>query len=159
MASKIDGFRGDYYFLSNFANYPVRYDGHLWPSSEHAYQAAKTTDGDEKTTVQLAKTPGKAKAAGKKVTMRPGWDRIKDDIMLQIVRAKFMQNRKIEIKLLRTKDAELVEGNWWGDDYWGVFEGNGQNKLGKILMKVREELRLRGAVDEDERQVRTETGS
>lgn len=155
---KIDGFRGKYHFLSNFAKHPVRYDGVLWPSSEHAYQAAKTTDKDEKTAVQLAMTPGKAKSAGKKVTMRPNWDQIKNQVMLEIVRAKFKQNRNIKMKLLATGDAELIESNWWGDDFWGVFEGNGQNKLGKILMQVREELRIEGRSYEDEQQIRPEAG-
>ena len=97
--------------------------------------------------------------------MRPLWDRIKDDVMLTIVRAKFMQNRNLEIKLLETKDAELVEGNWWHDQVWGNCTCGGLecrlpglNHLGKILMKVRDELRLKGRSYEDERQVRPEAG-
>ena len=74
--------------------------------------------------------------------LRPDWEEIKDHEMEEIVRAKFEQNKDLRKKLVDTKDAVLVEGNTWNDRYWGVDEktGEGQNRLGKILMKIRSEM-------------------
>ena len=76
---------------------------------------------------------------GRSVSLRPDWEDIKDDVMLEGLYRKFTNDELAEW-LLDTGDEELVEGNWWGDRYWGVCNGIGQNKLGKLLMKVREEL-------------------
>ena len=144
MSEPIIQFRGANNFLSNFFPCNVRFEDATYPSSEHAFQAAKTLDKDERTMVQLCPSPAKAKSAGRRrITLRDNWDNIKDGIMLEIVRAKFAQNERLLRKLLVTGDAELKEGNTWNDTYWGVNKetGVGQNKLGKILMQVREELR------------------
>jgi predicted NAD-dependent protein-ADP-ribosyltransferase YbiA (DUF1768 family) len=61
--------------------------------------------------------------------------------MTMVVRAKFTQNRILADKLIATGDTELIEGNNWRDYFWGMCNGKGKNNLGKILMKVREELR------------------
>ncbi len=137
----IENFRGKYNFLSNFSGHRVKYDGVTWETSEHAYQAAKTHDKDEKTMIQLCLTPGASKKAGKKITLRDDWDQVKLGIMDRIVHSKFAGNSSLTRKLLATEDAEIIEGNSWGDSYWGVCEGKGQNNLGKILMKVRGEIR------------------
>ena len=79
------------------------------------------------------------KKMGRSVSLRPDWEDIKDDVMLEGLYRKFTNDELAEW-LLDTGDEELVEGNWWGDRYWGVCNGIGQNKLGKLLMKVREEL-------------------
>lgn len=138
---QVNSFSGDFAFLSNFWERPVKVDTLTFASVEHAYQAAKC---DDYTDVQKFLNPNLscagAKRLGRKVRLRHDWERIKDEVMLKCVRAKFKDEFLAKL-LLNTGDAELVEGNWWGDRYWGVCKGEGQNKLGKILMLVRKELR------------------
>lgn len=134
-------FRGQKYFLSNFYPCTVEYEGIMYPSSEHAYQAAKSLDVDIRQQMSKILYPGAAKKLGSKLKLRPFWSDIKLKVMEDIVRAKFTQNVDCKIRLLRTGDEELVDHNDWGDDFFGVFEGEGENHLGKILMKIRQELR------------------
>jgi len=90
-------------------------------------------------------SPGKAKRAGMKVALRPDWESIKNDIMLNLIREKF-KNPELKQKLIDTKDETLIEGNNWGDSYWGMIKENGQdigqNMLGKMLMQVRKEITI-----------------
>jgi len=134
----ISHFVGEYRFLSNF--YPCRivWDDEEYPSAEHAFQAAKTLDPLEATSIRKASTPFQAKQRGRKVTLRDDWEEIKDFVMLEILRRKFSV-LEFRDRLLATKDANLVEGNTWGDLYWGVCDGRGKNRLGELLMHVREE--------------------
>lgn len=141
MSNVIDSFTGKYSFLSNFSPHPVFAFGRGWKTAEHAYQGAKTAIPSERDYVALQQTPGKAKRAGRKVTLIEGWDEVKIDMMTIIVRKKFSQHPDIQKKLIDTGDAELIEGNHWGDKYWGVCDGEGENHLGKILMQIREELK------------------
>lgn len=134
----IDSFSGEYRFLSNFYA-----DPHGGPTVEHYFQAAKTLNPDEIEAILRARTPGQAKSMGRKATLRPDWDDIKDGVMLELLRDKFYI-KHMRSKLLATGDAELIEGNTWGDTYWGVCNGRGQNKLGKLLMQVRDELKDNG---------------
>lgn len=85
--------------------------------------------------------PSKAKSKGRHIMLRNDWEDIKDNIMYQIVYSKFKQNPDLLDKLLKTEDAYLIEGNDWNDCYWGMCRGKGKNKLGKILMRVRSELK------------------
>ena len=136
---EINSFRGEYEFLSNFYIHPILFEGMWYRASENAYQAAKTMNREiRQKFVKL--TPGKAKELGRMAPLRPGWDKMKDDIMLMILRIKFHPDTDLAIKLLGTKPARLVEGNWWGDEYWGVCNGVGKNRLGELLMKVRDEI-------------------
>lgn len=139
-AQALDTFQGKYRFLSNFWPCEITYNGYNYKSTEHAYQAAKTIDKEDHDYVATAKTPAATKKAGRNVRMRQDWDQVKDQVMLDVVRLKF-QDEDLRAALLETGDAELIEGNTWGDIYWGVCGGVGQNKLGKILMQVREEIR------------------
>jgi len=134
----ISSFRGKYNFLSNFFAAPVTYDGHLFGSNEAAFQAAKCP---RRACEFCNLGPAAAKKLGRRVELRPEWEYVKDRVMFEIVLNKFTQNPALKELLLETGDEELVEGNTWGDRYWGVCNGSGQNKLGKILMKVRELLR------------------
>lgn len=134
MTERITSFSGEYAFLSNFWK---EWDG---KTVEHFFQACKTDDDEEQYFIIGAATPGEAKRLGRKATLRPDWEEIKDNDMYVLVKDKF-GNPELKAKLLATGDAELVEGNTWGDTYWGVCRGVGQNKLGQILMRVREELR------------------
>lgn len=136
----IDSFRGKHFFLSNFYHCYVMLDGEFYPSVEHAYQAAKTLDPKEREKIKNAGNPGVAKRLGKTVSHRSDWKKVKVDIMLDLVRQKFNRSRDLTEKLLETGDHELIEGNAWGDQFWGVYRGKGENHLGKILMQVRREL-------------------
>lgn len=140
--NSIDSFEGRYRFLSNFWMCELDYDGMIYPSSEHAYQAAKTTDITTRQKIASLSTAYDAKKAGKSVRIRPDWDEVKLDLMLQIVRAKFAVP-EMASKLLGTGDAALIEGNWWGDTFWGKCGGVGENHLGQILERVRIEVRDR----------------
>lgn len=137
---KIDRFDGGYDFLSNFFMHPVTLDGVVYPSNEHAYQAAKTLDAGERELVRLRTTPAQAKRMGRKVTLRPDWERIKIGVMEDLVRQKF-NSPGLKERLLATGNDELEEGNTWGDRFWGTVNGVGQNHLGKILMKIRDEVK------------------
>jgi N-glycosidase YbiA len=138
----ISNFHGENFFLSNFFPAPVSYEGEIYPTVEHAFQAAKTLDREQRKSIQDAETPAKAKQMGKTVTLRPDWEQEKLAIMLELLRQKFSQP-ELRQKLLATDDAELIEGNTWGDRFWGcvLVEGQwvGQNHLGKLLMQVRAE--------------------
>lgn len=136
----IDSFSGEHEFLSNFAHSEIEYEGHTYPTVEHAFQAAKTLDDDERKSVREKKTPGQAKRAGRMVNLRPAWDNYRCIVMCELVRKKF-KNEYLREKLLETGEEELVEGNSWGDQYWGSCKGEGLNHLGRILMKVRREIR------------------
>jgi len=150
----IDQFRGRYEFLSNFYPALIHYDGIIYPSSEHAYQAAKCLDDatitatpecwetglELKFAIAAEPSSGKAKHMGKLLPLRPDWEQVKLDIMLQIVTLKF-KDEHLAAMLKRTAPCTLIEGNNWGDTYWGVdVAKGGLNMLGKVLMHVRDNL-------------------
>ena len=89
---------------------------------------------------RFCRPPGKAKRLGRKVTLRPDWEQIKTYTMLLLLRIKF-SDENLATKLLETGEQKLIEGNSWGDCFWGVCDGVGENHLGKLLMQVREELK------------------
>lgn len=133
-------FENEYWFLSNFYPAVVEWDGQVYPSSEHAYQAAKTLDPYSREIIRQAPTPGMAKKYGRHVLLRPDWEQAKLSVMEDLLRQKFAPGSALADKLLATGDEELIEGNWWGDVWWGVCNGVGQNHLGKLLMKIRADL-------------------
>jgi ribA/ribD-fused uncharacterized protein len=135
---KVLGFFGKYRFLSNFYLTPIKYDGIIYPSVENAYQAAKTLDLEQRKQFVVC-SPGQAKRLGRTVGLRKDWDKIKLSIMKQLVTEKF-KNANLAKMLLFTGQAYLEETNNWGDEFWGVYRKNGKNYLGKILMRVRDEL-------------------
>ncbi|MCC2248918.1 NADAR family protein [Virgibacillus sp. AGTR] len=134
---KVESFRGEHYFLSNFYPATVVYDGVCYENNEAAFQAQKQP---ERAKEFASLPPNEAKRLGRRVKLRPDWESVKNDIMADIIRAKFTQNENLRKKLIETNHAELIEGNHWEDTYWGVCRGNGRNELGQILMKVRSEL-------------------
>ena len=87
------------------------------------------------------KRTAEAKKRGRKLDLRPDWEKVKISLMYEICMCKFMQNPTLRDSLLATGNALLVEGNNWGDYFWGKVNGNGENQLGLILMDVREKLR------------------
>lgn len=142
----ITRFEGKYAFLSNFHECEILYDELVFRSVEAAFQAMKCQTHKERVPFEEM-GPRQARAAGRKVTLRPDWEQRKLTLMYSLVRQKFSASPELRQKLLATGDAELVEGNRWHDGYWGSCEcarcqnKPGQNYLGKILMQVRTELR------------------
>lgn len=133
----IKEFTGQYRYLSNFFSCDVIWDDVTYPSVENAYQAAKCERPEDRIYFETCKAV-EAKKKGKKVKLRAGWDNIKLLVMESLLRQKF-STEPLKKYLLATGTEEIQEGNWWGDVYWGVFMGVGENHLGKILMKIRGE--------------------
>lgn len=153
----ITSFTGPYRFLSNFSPHPVELpwaEGLIFPTAEHAYQAAKVLNYDDMGKILDAPTPAAAKKAGRSLPLRRDWDRIKRRIMLEVLLAKFTESSELAGHLIRTGQAVLIEGNNWGDTYWGAVEHGssalpfwhlggdrilaGHNWLGRELMMVRD---------------------
>lgn len=128
--------------FSNFAPYGVAMNGLWWRTVEHYFQAMKFHDTAYREKIRLSNKPKDAKALGmtRKILLRADWEDVKDQIMLDAVRCKFKTHDAPRDSLLGTKQANIVE-NAPMDAYWGCGpDGQGLNKLGKILMTVREEL-------------------
>jgi ribA/ribD-fused uncharacterized protein len=144
----IDKFEGKYAFLSNFYASIVQEDGITYPTIEHYFQAQKTLNPFERKEIAATATPGQAKRAGRNVTLREDWEEVKDSVMLQGLRLKF-DIEELANMLLETGDAYLEEGTTWHDNTWGNCSCPkcenipGQNRLGTLLMQVRQELRKR----------------
>ncbi len=145
-------FQGETRFLSNFYGSPQPHtilNGVLWSltinfnTAEAAYQASKTTSLHWIELIAQAETPGQAKRAGRAAPIRSDWEETKLHVMLQVLRQKFCDPMLARM-LLATKDQELIEGNAWGDEFWGVCKGVGENHLGRLLMQVRDEVKERG---------------
>lgn len=134
----ISSFRDEYFFLSNFYPVEIKLDGIVYPNAESAFQAQKTLDVEERRKFSMLKNPVQAKRLGRKVKLRDDWEEVKLDIMTEVVSQKFLQHPYLIEMLLQTGDEELIEGNKWGDRFWGACKGKGKNHLGKILMKIRD---------------------
>jgi ribA/ribD-fused uncharacterized protein len=141
MNTMIKEFQGEYRFLSNFYPAKVVFEGELYPAVEHAYVAAKTLDKEMRRQIAAIVKASDVKRFGRKIELRPDWDDVKLSIMEELVRQKFTNNPELKQKLLATDDWTIEEGNYWNDTFWGVCRGRGQNHLGKIITKVRNELR------------------
>lgn len=139
----ISSFTGKYTFLSNFYPAPVTYMGQTYANNEAAFQAQKTSCAKEQQQFSIFRlhNPAEAKKRGKNLTLRPDWDKVKISLMYEICMCKFMQNPELRDALLATGNSLLIEGNTWGDYFWGKVNGNGENQLGLILMDVREKLK------------------
>lgn len=155
-------FEDEYAFLSNFYPWgsdewadPITIKGKTFPSAEHAYQAAKFLDPVSQEAIRNAITPGAAKRAARQATnLRPGWDEIRVDVMRVVLEHKFAAGTALADRLLATGDEYLMEGNTWGDTFWGTVNqaGNlwtGANQLGMLLMERREALRQQFPFDTD----------
>lgn len=137
------GASDEFGFLSNFYAAPMEVDGCTWPTAEHYFQAQKFTDPNRQAAIREAATPGVAKklAWTDSAGLRSDWDAARDKVMLVALRAKFTQHPELRAQLLATGDALLVEHTHL-DRYWADGgDGSGQNRLGVLLMQVREELR------------------
>lgn len=139
---RITLFRSKYGFLSNFYSCEIEYEGIKYPTTEHAYQAAKFDDPEIKMQIASLPSPLAAKQAGKLSIVSDDWRAKSLQVMYDVCKLKFEQP-KFRDRLLATGDAELVEGNTWGDDFWGMCNGQGSNYLGRILMKIRSEIKTK----------------
>ena len=132
-------FREEYSFLSNFYPSRIRIMGLIFPCIENAFQACKCINYED--VVKFTNiTPSQAKALGRRIKLRQNWEDLKVEYMYRLLKIKF-SDYDLKHKLISTGDIELVEDNNWGDKFWGRCGGIGENNLGKLLMKVREELK------------------
>jgi len=129
-------FKGKLAFLSNF--YPCPHMGRNM-TAEHIYQAGKATRPEDVEYIISASSPDDAKKRGREIKIRPDWDKVKLQVMESTLRQKF-KDPELRHKLVSVSPEDLVEENWWGDTYWGVCNGIGENQLGKLLLKLREEF-------------------
>ena len=138
----IQSFRGEHFFLSNFFPSRICIDGKWYGTNEHWYQASKAESEADHERVRLAPTAAVAKKIGRSIKIRSDWDQIKDGVMRRGLSAKFAVPELRE-RLLATGDAELIELNTWHDEIWGIDikTGKGENRLGKMLMQIREEIK------------------
>lgn len=150
----IHGFRGPYRFLSNFWPVSVEVGGIAYPSAENAYQAAKFPIGPQFTPYFVSCTPGDAKRFARKALIGASWHARRVAVMSTIVSKKFAFGTDLAQMLIDTGDAELVETNSWGDTFWGVCDGEGENYLGRILMQVRSDLNGKALTHGNEEQSR-----
>lgn len=139
-------FTGKWSPIDNFALTPVKADvGHgslLYPTSEHAFAAAKSDNWSTAEQIRKAETPGEAKGMGRTCALRPEWEQVKFQVMWYVLQAKFAQHPKCVNVLLKTGDQPIFEGNTWDDDVWGVIRvqdnvWRGRNALGEQLMELR----------------------
>jgi hypothetical protein len=133
-------------WLSNFASCPIFLDGKLWPTTEHYYQAMKYAGAPYEESVRCAPSPLVAKTMTRDPAHPPraDWDAVKDAVMLAALRAKFAQHAHLRASLLATGSARLIE-HTPNDAYWADGgDGSGLNRLGELLMRVREDLRAGG---------------
>ncbi len=143
---RISKFEDRFAFLSNFHPSVICDEYIFYPTVEHYFQAMKTLNPEMRKKIAAADTPGQAKRLGRQVELRPDWEEVKDDVMLEGLRLKFTIPSLREM-LIETGSAELVEGNWWHDNTWGdcgcekCQDIPGQNRLGKLLMQVRKEVK------------------
>lgn len=132
--------------FSNFSRHPVRLKGTTWPTSEHYFQAQKFPGTPHEGEIKRAHSPGRAAQMGRdrKRPLRRDWESVKDQVMYEVVKAKFEQHDDLRALLLSTGDEVLVE-HTANDSYWGDGgDGSGRNQLGQTLMRVRAELRGSG---------------
>ncbi len=149
----ITSFHDQHEFLSNFSPSPVILDGVTYPTVEHAFQAAKTLDSGYRQAICTADTPARAKRLGRLVPLRADWEKVKFDVMRSLLDQKFAPGTELAQKLIATYPEELIEGNTWGDRFWGAVlvsgQWDGSNWLGRLLMQIREVLVARYAIGGD----------
>jgi len=139
----IYSFEGVYNFLSNFYPSKVTYEGQVYRTVEHAFQAAKTINPKQRQEIQRCLFSGDAKKKGRKVKLRPDWEIIKFQVMRKLLDEKF-NDSNLQDQIANTDGKYLEEGNNWHDNTYGncfcerCENNKGQNMLGKMLMEIRD---------------------
>ena len=142
-------FAGDCDFLCNFYLVPITvqtrdFGTGVYPSVEHAFQAQKARGRGDHDYAGTAPTAAEAKARGRRIALRGDWESVRIDAMRRALLSKFTQHRQLSDKLRATAPAFLIEGNTWGDQFWGMTRNpdtdqwEGQNWLGRLLMAIRD---------------------
>jgi len=141
----IDKFNGVHRFLSNFYPSPIEFEGDQYPAVEHAYQAAKTDNPNNRYAISISKASD-AKAMGRNLKTREDWEEVKLEIMKRLLLKKF-RDPVLRQQLVDTGTEILVEGNYWHDNFWGKCacarpecSNTGKNWLGELLMQIREDI-------------------
>ena len=134
-------FKDEYGWLSNFVDVDIEWDGGKYKSVEHAYQSAKSSDRQWKIVCASGISSGKVKRASRKIEVRQDWEKIKVSVMKDLLKQKF-SDEYYKDKLLATGNTYIIEGNEWGDTFWGVDlrSGEGRNVLGRLIMELRDSL-------------------
>jgi ribA/ribD-fused uncharacterized protein len=150
-AKNIAGFVAEYRWLSNYFSCRVEWDGRVYGSAEAAYHSGKYSRADRDLFTTL--DPDRARKLSR---VKPydvaAWEARQVPTMREVVWGKFSQNPELAKKLLATGDRYLEETNWWGDKIWGVYRGEGQNLLGKIIMETRARLAKEGTAPGERRE-------
>lgn len=136
----IESFSGDNRWLSNFWPCRVTLDGLEFDSVEAAYVAAKTMDIGIRHEIKMLSSAGKCKRFGRSMAVRDDWDRVKVLVMKGLLQQKFAANTDLGRNLQSTGNKQIIEGNSWGDEFWGVSDGKGLNTLGLLIMEIRSAL-------------------
>lgn len=135
------GLNCEYWVFSNFAALGFELKEKYWKTSEHYYQAMKFEGTSYEENIRKAKSPAEAKKLGKATFIRKDWDQVKEEVMREALLAKFKTNELAKEILLSTGEEVIVEDSPW-DSYWGLGpDKNGQNRLGVLLMEVRDIIR------------------
>ena len=145
-ARKIGGFVAEYRWLSNYFPCHVEWEGRVYGSAEAAYHSGKYPKADRDVFTKLEADPAKKLSRAKRYD-REAWQASEMRTMREVVWAKHSQNPELARKLLATGDRYLEETNWWGDKIWGVYRGEGENLLGKVLMETRARLAKESAAE------------
>lgn len=140
MEHPVKGFFGPFRWLSNFHFATINYNGEVYRTNEHAYQAAKHLDPEFRKVIAAYDSPRDAMRAGRSRPERNDWHDVKVQVMYDVNRLKYKQ-ADLRERLLLTGTCYLEETNTWNDTFWGVCNGVGQNHLGQVLMLVRDEIR------------------
>jgi len=130
-------FRGDLGFLSNFYPSLIIYNNVDYRSSEHLFQSLKAKDPDAAERIRVSDFKD-VKKLGRVVEAKDNWDQIRVAVMFLCLQLKFEQNYDLMKDLLNTNNYDLVEENDWGDKFWGVCDGEGENMLGKLLLLLKQ---------------------
>lgn len=139
----IPRFVDEHCFLSNFYFFDVKYEGVVYPTAEHAFQAAKCVNPKDRDKILKTKTPAAAKSLGRRIRMKLNWNSERLAAMERILKMKF-SDPELRLRLKNTSGEELIEGNYWHDQFWGTCiclkhkNIKGENMLGKLLMKIRD---------------------
>ena len=142
----INRFSLKYGFLSNFYYSPMMIDDLVWETVEHYFQGMKTLIKLDREAIRVSGSPGNAKKLGRRVILRPDWEKVKYEVMYTGVKSKFQQNEEVHSLLCKTGNTFLEEGNTWHDNVWGncscprCEKIEGKNALGKTIMQIRSEL-------------------